>query len=386
MRLECPFCSEEELQTKGCNHKLLSFKVIFRRETIQLICGEGIISEDEMEQILNKQQLSDDLCEKLTRSGYFDNITELDLNLDRVKISKEGAIADQFLFEFLETYDDNYKNLWQVVVNLLNTLDSVSVLKRKINRKIIFNYEFSSDEKNFLTVEKIYYYSNKNEISEKLRDTIFVLFNVPIEFTPFELAKVWYKKGKEEEVDVSAPEDIVFFSEFYDAVLSLLEKDYKLFLKLIDLGKKVFSMNKRPKDALEKAIFTLAERIENEDKIENYILKIQEIDGLINTTRRLFEEVEDKFIFANLHPEQKELKNEKEKLDKAVFSGIIDNVMKYNIFYYWKLTSTYSHYNSSSTEDVIVAYLQRYDILHQSYVFLISKLIPYINSKGLIKK
>jgi hypothetical protein len=385
MRLECPFCSEEELQTKGCSHKLLSFKVIFRRETIPLICGEGEISEEEREQILNEQPLSENLCEKLTRSGYFDSITELDLNLDRVKISKEGAIADQFLFEFLETYDDNYKNLWQVVVNLLNTLDSVSVLKRKINRKIIFNYEFSSDEKNFLAIEKIYYYSNKNEISEKLRDIIFVLFNVPIEFTPFELAKIWYKKGKEEKVDVSAPEDIVFFSEFYNAVLSLLEKDYELFLKLINLGKKVFSMHKKPKDGLEKSIFIFIEKIENEDKIENYILKIQEIGGLINITRQLFEEIEEKFIFANL-PKQEELKNEKEKLDKAVSLGIIDKVMKNSIHYFWKLLSTYSHHSSPSTEDVIVDYLQRYDILHQSYVFLISKLIPYINSKGLIKK
>jgi len=386
MRLECPFCSEEELQTKGCNHKLLSFKVIFRRETIQLICGEGIISEDEMEQILNKQLLSDDLCKKLTRSGYFDNITELDLSLDRVKISNEGAMVDQFLFEFLNTYnDDNYKNLWEVVVNLLNTLDLVLVLKRKIKSKIIFNYEFSSDENNFLAIEKIYYYSNKNEVSEKLRDIIFVLFNVPIEFTPFELAKVWYKKGKEEKVDVPAPEDIVFFSEFYNAVLSLLEKDYELFLKLINLGKKVFSMHKKSKDGLEKSIFIFIERIENEDKVENYILKIQEIGGLINTTRQLFEEIEKKFIFANLS-KQEELKNEKEKLDKAASLGIIDKVMKNSIHYFWKLLSIYSHYSSSSTEDVIVDYLQRYDILHQSFVFLISKLIPYINSKGLIKK
>jgi len=396
MTPKCPFCTKEEFEIKGCNHRLLSLKYTFSEDMVVDTCEDLNLTDEEKNNILNRQRISPSLCNRFVtyfEEIYFDNI---EFSID--KISDKGEI-DQFLFEFF----DVYKNVEDIIEIIMDFIDVLGIaFKNKIRTEVIFDYKFSDDEENFLTIEKTYFYSNKTEIAKNLRDIIFVLFNIPTEISFFELSKLWYKeknKGmiifeavKDEKtkefypLDKSksdfSPESIILFSDFYKGLLNLLKKDSYLFFKLINTGKEIFS--EYPK-IIGKNIFTGKEKFEAHLlKKEDYIKEIDKVNGLISTTRQLFEEIEEKFIFANFS-KQENLKTKKEKLDKAVSLGILDEVMKNNVFYYWKLLSNYVHYSVSSAKDV-VDYFQRCDILRQSYVFLISKLIPYINSKGLIKE
>jgi hypothetical protein len=398
MTPKCPFCTEEEFERKGCNHRLLSLKYTFPVDIFVDACKNLNLTDEEINNILTRKQMPISLCDGFMEFAYFNEIgfDSIDFSLD--KITDDGII-DKFLFGFFEVYKD-VENIIDIIISFVDVLGIVFKDKTKI--EVIFDYKFSDDEENFLTIEKTYFYSDKTEIAKKLRDIIFVLYNIPTEISFFELSKLWYKeknKGmiifeavKDEKtkefypLDKSksdfSPESIILFSDFYKGLLNLLKKDSYLFFKLINTGKEIFS--DYPK-IIGKNIFTGKEKFEvHLFKKEDYIKEIDKVNGLVSTTRQLFEEIEEKFIFANFS-KQENLKTKKEKLDKAVSLGILDEVMKNNVFYYWKLLSNYVHYSFSSAEDVVVDYLQRYDILRQSYVFLISKLIPYIYLKGLIK-
>ena len=129
-----------------------------------------------------------------------------------------------------------------------------------------------------------------------------------------------------------------------------------------------------------RSVFTGNEKFKEITEEQKYAEKIDKLFGLIFKTRRILEEVEEKFIFSEL-PGEENLKTKKEKLEKAVSLGLINEVIKNSIFYYWKLLSDYIHYNQSHSKDLLVDYLQMYNTLHQSYLFIVYKLNPYVNLK-----
>ena len=393
MTIKCPFCTEKEIEAKGCAHKLLTLKIIFPSEIIQDLSKEQIITDEEMKSILNKQ-VSDVVCEKLINFAYSNDIDfgEIELYIDKINDKME---IDSFIVEFL----DVYKDLNKIIMILIDLLDALNLIYKE--KEVCFDYVFSDDEENFLTIKKVYFYKNKAEISKKIRDIIFVLFNLPIEISFFELSKLWYKEKKNGMIIFTAmheertnkiypfvkcksqlsPELLLTCFDFYAGFLNLLKKDPVLCFDLINLGKEIFCEHMI---IIGRSVFTGNEKFKEITEEQKYAEKIDKLFGLIFKTRRILEEVEEKFIFSEL-PGEENLKTKKEKLEKAVSLGLINEIIKNGIFYYWKLLSNYIHYNQSYSEDLLVNYLQMYNILHQSYLFLVYKLIPYINLKGLIK-
>ena len=396
----CPFCGPDDKE-KGCVHLVYERSIGLNPSMFnRMYFHDKIISDEELRSIENRTALSDATIKKMFQ-WYEDNLGpvsefEWDFFDDYIK---NGTFWSE-VWEIFWTREEMDRILHPLIIKLLDAEDIPEEEKYVhyegtlnvwiYNEKNCVEYcpEYIEDKNtehcncqingkcyDFELTETLYL-KNKEIVFDRLERILRFLLFTKIKVRYCDILKVLNKPvGPEKKDHIDLQEELKkvdlqeelkktgielslkSLPDIYTSLLPLLKADKLLFNKIMQIGEFLLASSKNLSEASE----------EEKEKID-FSLAIQE---KISLMRLVFEEIEEKYLFKFLPAESKNLQM-RDKLDKLVSMGKLNQYVKNSLFYYWKLCSNYgSHYTREKDCNLF------YFTLEKSFSFLIEEFIPF---------